>query len=77
MFSLYELHGSQQHEVKFQDQVFTKFQDNVRTFFGHKNPTHSKGILFLEHKSFMNINNAVIALLERQFYTWKMQVSKT
>jgi len=69
------LQGSQQHEAKFQDQVFTKFQD----IFQSQEAQHivNAYCYCLEHKSFMNINNAVITLLERQFYTWNMQVSKT
>jgi len=27
------IQGSQEQEVKFQDPMFTKFQDNFRTFF--------------------------------------------
>ena len=39
--------GSQQDKIKFQDQLFTKFQDNFRTFFDHKQlNTHSKRTLY-------------------------------
>jgi len=39
--------GSKEEKVKFQDQLFTKFQDNLRTFFDHKQLyTHSKRRLF-------------------------------
>ena len=37
----------QQGKVKFQDQLFAKFQDNFRTLFDNKQlNTHSKGVLF-------------------------------
>jgi len=52
---------SQQDKAKCHDQLFTKFQDNFRTFFDHKQ--HSKHILFVfdkNHSWTSILNNAVI-----------------
>ena len=44
--------GSQEQEVKFQDQIFSKFQDNFRTFLSvSRGSRHRKCTFFCAHKS--------------------------
>jgi len=50
-----QLQGSQEQEVKFQDPVFRKFQDNFRTFLSvSRGSRHSKCTLFCPHYYYKN-----------------------
>jgi len=53
--------SSQQQKLKFQDQGFSRFQDNFGTFYGLKNlSTHTISLRVTQHKSVINIKKAVI-----------------
>jgi len=60
-----QIQGSQQQEVKFQDPMFTKFQDNFRTFLSiSRGSRHRKCTFFCPHKGY-SLKQISIAVLTR------------
>jgi len=53
IFKMHIIQGSQEQEVKFQDQMFTKFQDNFRTFLSvSRGSRHRKCTFFCPYKCY-------------------------